>query len=99
MESKIRYQFSETIWKHEGTGGWYFVSLPIKLSKEIREHFKWQEQGWGRMKAKVQLKGLEWQTAIWFDTKRDTYLLPIKAEVRRKTDVGINEWIDLILWI
>ena len=29
----------------------------------------------------------QWETAIWFDTKLDTYLLPLKAEIRKKEKI------------
>jgi hypothetical protein len=44
--TKIKYEFSAKIWQHSAPGGWYFVSLPVELSNEIRENLKWQEEGW-----------------------------------------------------
>jgi len=61
-----------------------FISLPISVSTEIRANLKWQEEGWGRLKVSAKIGNSEWNTAIWFDTKKETYLLPIKAEIRKK---------------
>lgn len=72
------------MWQHNASGGWFFVSIPKNLSSEIRAHFKNQEEGWGRMKVVAIIAELEWKTSIWFDTKSDHYLLPIKAEIRKK---------------
>jgi len=99
MTGKIKYSFSTKMWKHAPTGGWYFVSLPKAISKEIRENLKWQEEGWGRMKAIAQYEEHTWETAIWFDTKADTYLLPIKAEIRKKSNLEINTSIQMNIWI
>jgi len=74
MTGKITYNFSALVWKYSSTGSWYFVSLPAELSREIREHCKWQEEGWGRLKATAKIGNSEWNTAIWFDTKSNTYL-------------------------
>ncbi|WP_408038636.1 DUF1905 domain-containing protein [Tenacibaculum amylolyticum] len=93
MESKITYQFSAKIWKHGETGGWHFVSLPKDISKEIRMYNSQLEEGWGRMKATATINSFLWETAIWFDTKQDTYLLPLKAEVRKKEKLAINDTI------
>lgn len=90
MKTKIKYDFSGKIWKHNANGGWFFVSLSKEISKEIREHLKWQEEGWGRMKASTNVNGFEWETAIWFDKKLDTYLLPIKADIRRIAGLNLD---------
>lgn len=56
------------------------------MSKEIRENFRNQEEGWGRLKASAEIDGVKWETAIWYDSKKTTYLLPIKSEIRKKLD-------------
>lgn len=99
MEGKIKYTFVGKMWKYNSTGGWYFVSLPKKMGKEIRENLKWQEEGWGRMKVLAECNEISWETAIWFDTKIQTYLLPIKAEIRRKCKLKIDTNVDLVVWI
>lgn len=85
MQAKIRYNFTAKMWQDSSSGGWFFVSLPRDISKEIRGNLKWQEEGWGRMKVLAKIKGVEWETAIWYDTKMNTYLLPVKADIRKKT--------------
>lgn len=96
---KIKYNFSAKIWKYDTPNGWYFVSLPIPISKEIRENLKWQEEGWGRMKTKAEVGDIIWETAIWFDTKLNTYILPIKAEVRKKASLNSNQNIKVSIWV
>jgi Domain of unknown function (DUF1905) len=99
MSEKIKYEFLATAWRHPGPGGWFFVSLPEAYAAEIREHLKWQEEGWGRLKATAIIGNTEWQTAIWFDTKLNTYLLPLKAEVRKKEDIGMRKTLNITLFI
>ena len=82
---KINFQFISNIWKYDGQNGWYFVSLPKELSQEIRTNLKWQEEGWGRLKVTAKTYEIQWDTAIRFDTKLNTYLLPLKAEIRKKS--------------
>lgn len=100
MKNKgIRYKFTAKPWRYSGQGGWYFVSLPKKLAKEIRNALKSEEQGWGRLKATAKIGNSEWKTAIWFDTKKNTYLLPLKAEIRKLENLTIYEGVEAILWI
>ena len=51
----IKYTFQEKIWAHNGKGSWYFVSLPLDFSKEIRENLQSEEEGWGRLKATAKI--------------------------------------------
>lgn len=100
METKgIKYEFNAMPWKYVGPAGWVFVSLPDQMSKEIRNTFKNEEAGWGRLKAIVKLGNTEWQTAIWFDTKMNTYLLPLKSEIRKKEKIDLDEILHLTIWI
>lgn len=99
MHPKIKYQFSAKPWQHATPGGWYFVSLPVEMAKEIRENLKWQEEGWGRLKVTARTGNSQWETAIWFDTKHNTYLLPLKAEIRKKEQIEINKDIKFTVWI
>lgn len=99
MMNKIKYEFAGKMWKHDSPAAWYFVSLPIELASEIRDNLKWQEEGWGRMKALAKIGEFEWKTAIWFDTKMKTYLLPIKAEARKKASLELEKEIQIAVWI
>lgn len=99
MLSKITYDFSAELWQHPSEGGWHFISLPLSLAQEIRENLAWQEEGWGRMKVTARIGSLQWETAIWYDRKHQTYLLPIKAEVRKKAKVKGGETLSIQLLI
>ncbi len=95
MQAKIEYQFSGKVWRHSPNGGWYFVSLPKMMSKEIRNTLQWQEEGWGRMKAIAKINEVEWNTSIWFDKKNEIYLLPLKADIRKKAQLTLDLKIDV----
>jgi len=99
MNGKVKYEFSASIWQHSSTGGWYFVSLPVEMAAEIRANLKWQEEGWGRLTAVAKIGNTEWETAIWFDTKHQTYLLPLKAEVRKMERLESDLSLHVVLWI
>ena len=87
MSGKVTYKFRSKMIQHQEPSGWFFVALPKEISKEIREHFKNLEEGWGRMKVIAIVNNIEWKTSIWFDTKQNTYALPIKAEIRNKAAI------------
>jgi len=99
MNGKIKYEFSAKVWKLSAPGGWHFVSLPTDIATEIRENLKWQEEGWGRLKAIANIGNSQWETAIWFDTKKMTYLLPLKAEIRKREKLEAGSEIKIFIWI
>ena len=96
MLGKIKYDFLENIWQHAAPGGWYFISLPESIAHEIRETLRSEEEGWGRLKATAEIGKSKWETAIWFDTKKKTYLLPIKAAIRKSEGIESGKLITVI---
>jgi len=99
MTGKIKYEFIAILWQQPSTGGWHFVSLPETTSTEIRLLLKSSEEGWGRLKATAKIGNTKWETAIWFDSKRNTYLLPIKATIRSKENILRDAEIAVIIWV
>lgn len=99
MNTKIKFEFNAKIWIYSGKGAWHFVALPLDMSKEIRDNLKDEEEGWGRLKAVAEIGYTKWDTAIWFDTKRKSYLLPIKAEIRKKEKLETDMEVQVRVWI
>lgn len=103
MKSKgTKFEFSANVYQYSTSPdmvGWTMVSLPKEMSIDIRDIFKWAEEGWGRMKVTAKVGNSEWKTAIWFDTKQDTYLLPLKAEIRKKENIISGKDVTIIIWI
>lgn len=93
----LSYSFRAETWRYAGPAGWHFVSLPKPMAKEIRDLLRKQEAGWGRLPATARIGQTEWKTAIWFDTKLDTYLLPLKAEVRRKEQLAEGQSVSVTI--
>lgn len=100
LTGRIKYQFNSRVWQYAAPkGGWFFLSMPADITHEIRTHFKWQEEGWGRLKATARINHTEWATAIWFDTKQNTYLLPLKADIRKQEKLGANAKVSVTIWV
>ena len=99
MQPKVQYEFKALVWQHSASGGWWFVSLPVSMSDEIRTHFGWQESGWGRLQSTVNIGNTVWNTSIWFDKKHQTYLLPLKKQVRNSESIDLNQEIAVSIWV
>lgn len=98
-EYSFEYEFKAKVWKYEGPNGWYFASVPHNLSKEIRKVHSDSEEGWGRLKAEIIINQTSWRTSIWFDTKLDCFLVPIKADIRKKEGIADGSTVEIHLLI
>lgn len=96
---KATYTFESKVWKHHGPAAWYFVSLPKLHSEEIRGLFQKWEEGWGRLKCQAKIGNTIWETAIWYDTHHHAYVLPLKAEIRRKEHIETDQVIAITIMI
>jgi hypothetical protein len=79
-----QYKFTANVWLYSGKAGWHFVSLPTDISGDIKREFGDRSRGWGSLPVEVSLGLTTWTTSIFPDKKAGTYLLPLKAEVRKK---------------
>lgn len=84
-----RYSFTADVWEHDGAGAWHFVSLPDDIADEIEQRFGHRANGFGSLRVDVTIGRTRWQTSIFPDSKRATYVLPVKKAVR--TAEGLSD--------
>lgn len=96
---QIPYQFTNVVWKYDGPASWFFISMTDELSTEIRSSFKEEEKGWGRLICECEIKSTRWETSIWYDSKKGTYILPMKAEIRKKLNIKEGDLIEVLVYI
>lgn len=64
-------------------GAWRFARVPEDISAKIKEMQKGKlRRGWGAIYARAKIKKSEWVTSIFPDRHSDTYILPLKKEIR-----------------
>jgi Domain of unknown function (DUF1905) len=80
--SDYRCTFEATIWEHEAGASWHFVSLPEAEADDIDEQYGHSAAGFGSIRVDVSIGNSNWKTSIFPDTKRATYVLPIKKAIR-----------------
>ena len=71
------------IWKGEAAGRWYFLTVPENQSVEIRAHAFGSPRGFGSVRVEAVIEGVKWRTSV-FPLNNGGYLLPVKADIRRK---------------
>jgi hypothetical protein len=80
--SDYRCTFEATIWEHEAGASWHFVSLPEAEADDIDEQYGHSAAGFGSIRVEVSIGNSTWKTSIFPDTKRATYVLPVKKAIR-----------------
>lgn len=95
-----RYKIKSEVWLYPGsTAAWHFASLSRKQSEEIDEKYKNKRRGWNSFPVKVKLGQSVWKTSIFFDKREGAYILPLKAEVRKKEGIYKGDMITFTLEI
>jgi hypothetical protein len=85
------------LWLWPGDGAtWHFVTIPAELSGEIRAHAFGSPRGFGSVRVVARLHDVIWRTSV-FPMKSGGYILPVKAEVRRKADVAAGDDVTVAL--
>ena len=76
-----RFTFTAPVWLHDG-GSWHFVAVPEDDADVIEEMFGADAGGFGSVRVEVTIGATVWRTSLFPDSKRKTYVLPIKKSVR-----------------
>lgn len=84
-------EFSAKYWLYSGKSAWYFLTLPTDIATEISYFSKAlygrKRMGWGSVKVTAQIGNTVWQTSLFPDSKSKSYLLPLKAAVRKSENI------------
>ena len=77
------FMVTEELWLHDGPGGWHFITLPPDVTDDIRAGVGGAPRPFGAVAAQLTIARTTWSTSLFADTRRQAYLLPVKADVRR----------------
>ena len=89
----MEFSFSGEIWYWRGPSPFYFVTMPERHCRELREVAAAVTYGWGCIPATVTLGGSTWRTSMF--PRDGGYIVPVKAKVRRAEDVDEGVIVDL----
>jgi hypothetical protein len=71
------------LWKWDGNAAWHFVTLSKRASAEINTFAYGQRAAWGSIRVTASVGKTSWSTSIFPDSKSGSYVLPVKAAVRK----------------
>jgi hypothetical protein len=79
------------VWNGEG-GSWHFLTIAADAAAEVRAHSlsSGLRRGFGSVRVEARIGDVTWRTSI-FPQKSGGYLLPVKAEVRRRAGIAAGD--------
>jgi len=77
------FTFDAELWISETHRSVHFVSLPEPIADEIDDRYGDVAKGFGSQKVEVTIGSTTWSTSIFPSERSGTYVLPIKAAVRK----------------
>ena len=84
------YDLNASLWVYPGESAkWHFLTLPKAVGVEIKENFgkHKKQRGFGSIRVSVTIGDTTFDTSIFPDKSSGSYLLPIKASVRKAEDI------------
>ena len=93
------FTFDAELWISATHRSVHFVSLPEPIADEIDDRYGDVAKGFGSQKVEVTIGTTTWSTSIFPSERSGTYVLPIKAAVRRaeRLELGSVATIGLVV--
>jgi len=91
------YQIRAKLWLYPGKGGWHFITLPKKEAAAIRFLMQDRRNAWGAVHVTAIIGKTTWKTSLFPDKKSGSYLLPIKADIRKRENIALDDIVRVIL--
>ena len=80
-----------------GQGAWHFLTIPEEQATEIRAHgFGGERRGFGSVRVEATINSVSWRTSV-FPQQSGGYILPVKADVRRRAGVAAGDVVTVEL--
>lgn len=93
------FSFDAELWLSDGHGGFHFLDLPEEMADVIDAEQADRRAGFGSVRVEVTIGSTTWLTSLFPDTKRKTYVLPVKKAVRtaEQLEIGSVAHVDLVV--
>jgi hypothetical protein len=96
-ESLVQVRFETRIIYWRGPSPFFFAPIPPQYVEELRRVSKAVTYGWGMVPVEARIGDVVFTTAMF--PKDETYLLPLKAAVRRKANITAGDLIAVDMTI
>jgi len=87
------------VWLWSGVAGsWHFLTIPPEEAVEVlfQAASSGPRRGFGSVRVEARIGDVSWRTSI-FPQKSGGYILPVKAEVRRRAGIAAGDEVSVAL--
>ncbi|MDQ5950658.1 MAG: hypothetical protein QG585_600 [Patescibacteria group bacterium] len=94
---KKEFSFSATVEKFNLPASWYFVMVPEKIVKQVKE-LNPKKIGYGFYPSFVTVRKSTWRTSLLpmgNKTGEKRYFIALKAQIRKKEGIGLGEKVKI----
>lgn len=92
------YTMTEKVFLYPGeVGNWHFVPVTKAEGQEIKTKYGKLAKGFGSLPVTVTIGQTIWQTSIFPDKYSGSYLLPLKAAIRKREEIEAGEKITFTI--
>ena len=88
-----QFDFEAEVIYWRGPSPFFFAPLPQDAAEDIRKLSRLVTYGWGMIPVTATIGDVDFYTALF--PKDETYLLPLKAAIRRKADITAGDLISV----
>ncbi len=92
-----QFSFEAEVIHWRGPSPFFFAPIPSHHAAALRQAAKLVSYGWGMIPVEATIGAVAFTTSLF--PKDETYLLPIKAQVRRKANITAGDAIAVELTI
>jgi hypothetical protein len=95
----VAYRIRARLWLYPGAAAWHFITVPKWQGQEIRRLLGGSARGWGSLPVEATVGTTTWRTSIFPDSKSGSYLLPVKAAVRKAEGLAAGRLVEVRLLV
>lgn len=93
--------FEAELWAWTGPASWVFLSLPADHADTVRVAgflaLDRPKRGWKMVRVEADVGGVCWTTSLFPDKETGSYVLPVKAAIRRQLGVSAGDRVRISL--
>lgn len=91
-------QITTKLQRFDGFGGWHYIAIDTDIASDIKQNYAPVKRGWGSIPVVATIGSSQWETSI-FPNKDGTYMLAIKAEIRKNESISVGDLMHISLKI